>query len=140
MGNIMISDDVKTLLRDCIDSFEQLEILLLLHRRRDDTWAPDSIEGELNLDADAAETALEDLCRWSLIEVRVEGGVRCYRYRPDTPGLEATIHALAKAYEEHRLEVIKLMNKNAIERVRTSAMRAFADAFVVGGGGKKKDG
>jgi hypothetical protein len=136
----MISEDVKALLRDHIESFEQLEILLLLHRRRGDTWTPDSAASELNLDPDAAATALEDLCRGGIAEVSGEGGARRYQYRQGTPTMEATIHALAEGYDEHRLEVIKLMNKNAIERVRTSAMRAFADAFFVGGGGKKSDG
>ncbi len=138
----MISDDVKALLRDHIESFEQLEILLLLHRRRGDTWTPDSVARALsmNMDPDDAATALEDLCRSSLVDVRVDGAGRSYRYRQGAPNLEATIHALSEGYEEHRLEVIKLMNKNAIERVRTSAMRTFADAFFVGVGGKKKDG
>jgi len=138
----MIPEDVKGLLRDYIESFEQLEILLLLHRRRDDTWTPDSVASALsmNMDPDDAEAALQDLCRRSLVDVRVDGAEQCYRYRQSAPGLEATIHALSEGYEEHRLEVIKLMNKNAIERVRTSAIRTFADAFFVGGGGKKKDG
>lgn len=138
----MISEDVKALLRDHIESFEQLEILLLLHRRPGDTWTPDSVARELsmNMDPDDAEAALDDLYRRSLAYVRGDGAERLYQYRQGAPNLEATIHALSEGYEEHRLEVIKLMNKNAIERVRTSAMRTFADAFFVGGGGKKKDG
>ena len=54
--------------------------------------------------------------------------------------LDEAIGNLAESYDENRLEVINLMNTNAIERVRTSAMRAFANSFLLGGGGKKNDG
>lgn len=140
MADSVISDAVKALLRDCIESFEQLEILLLLHRMRGDAWTPESLAGELNLAPAAAADALDHLRRWNLTQVRAQGQRLLFRYHAATPSLESTIHALAETYEEHRVEVMKLMNKHAIERVRTSAMRAFADAFFVGGGGKKKDG
>lgn len=140
MGDSMISDDVKNLLRDFIESFEQLEIVLLLQRKRGQNVTPDEVANELNLSPDTADAALEELCRVGLAELLIEGGARRYRCRQGAANLDAILHALAEAYEEQRLDVIKLMNKNAIERVRTSAMRAFADAFFVGGGGKKKDG
>jgi hypothetical protein len=137
MDGSVISDDVKTLLRDCIESFEHLEVLLLLHRKPDDTWTADAVVAAsmLNLAEDIATDALAHLHRWKLIE----GEARRYRYNPSNR-LDATIRALATVYEEDRLEVMRLMNQNAIERVRTSALRAFADAFFVGGGGKKTDG
>jgi hypothetical protein len=133
----MISDDVKSLLRDCIESFEQLEVLLLLHGTPDQTWAPDAVTtaSRLNLSEEAVADALAHLRRWKL----VEGEARLYRYSPANR-LDATVRALATAYEDDRLEVMRLMNQNALERVRTSALRAFADAFFVGGGGKKNDG
>jgi hypothetical protein len=45
---------------------------------------------------------------------------------------------LAEAYGARRLEVMRALSKNAVERVRTSAIRMFADAFLIGR--KKKDG
>jgi hypothetical protein len=136
----MIADDVKALLYDCIDSFEQLGILLLLHRKRGEAWAPAAIARELNLDADAARKALDHLCRRSLLDVRGDGAASLFNYAPGNPGVESAVGGLAEAYEENLLEVMQLMNKNAIERVRTSALTAFADAFLIGGGGNKKDG
>lgn len=133
----MISDDVNTLLRDCIESFEQLEVLLLLHRTPGETWSPDAVATAttLKLSSDVADDALAHLRRWKLID----GEARVYRYDPANR-LDATVRALAAVYEEDRLEVMKIMNQNAIERVRTSALRAFADSFFVGKGGKKSDG
>ena len=42
-----------------------------------------------------------------------------------------TLARLVEVYEEQPIEIIKLMSANAIERVRTAALRAFADAFVL---------
>jgi hypothetical protein len=135
----MISEHAKALLRDHIESFEQLEILLLLHRRRGDILDTDAISTEVKLDFDTVTETLGHLCRARLV-VRVEGEARCFRYGPDRPALDEAVGNLAESYAENRLEVINLMNTNAIERVRTSAMRAFANSFLLGGGGKKKDG
>jgi DNA-binding transcriptional ArsR family regulator len=140
MDDGMIPEDVTNLLRGYIESFEQLEIMLLLHRTRAESSTTDAVASALNLSPDAAATALEKLSRVGLAELLIDGGTRRYRCRQGVADLEATLHKLAEVYEENRLDVIKLMNKNAIERVRTSAMRAFSDAFFVGGGGKKKDG
>jgi hypothetical protein len=134
----MISDNAKALLRDHIESFEQLEILLLLRRRGADTVDSDAIAIELKLDFDTVTEVLGHLCRGHLA-ARVGGEARLFRYSADRPGMDAAVSNIAQSYAENRLEVINLMNTNAIERVRTSAMRAFANSFLLGGG-KKNDG
>lgn len=135
----MISEHAKALLRNHIESFEQLEILLLLHRKRGDALDADAVTMELKLDFDTVTEALGHLCRANLA-VRVEGEGRRFRYGPDRPVMDEAVGNLAESYDENRIEVINLMNTNAIERVRTSAMRAFANSFLLGGGGKKNDG
>jgi len=135
----MVSEKAKALLRDYIESFEQLEILLLLHRRRGDTLGADSVVTELKLGLDSVDDALAHLARAHLIAVRAESP-RLFQYGPANSVMDAAVGDLAGAYDDNRLEVINLMNTNAIERVRTSAMRAFANSFLLGGGGKKNDG
>ena len=56
--------------------------------------------------------------------------------RASSEAIDATIEALARVYEERRLDVIKRMTANAIERVRTAAIRTFSDAFLLR---RKKD-
>ena len=136
----MISEKAKALLRDFIESFEQLEILLLLHRRGGDTWGADAVSTELKLDFDTAAEALAHLSRAHLLAVRAEASPRLFQYGPANSVMDGAVGDLAEAYQDNRLEVINLMNTNAIERVRTSAMRAFANSFLLGGGGKKNDG
>jgi hypothetical protein len=136
----MVSETAKALLRDHIESFEQLEILLLLHRRGGDTWVADAITDELKVDSDSVSEALGHLCRGHLVTVRGEGRGRIFQYGPEDPAMDAAVRDLAQAYAENRLDVMNLMNANALERVRTSALRAFANSFLLGGGGKKNDG
>jgi hypothetical protein len=45
---------------------------------------------------------------------------------------------LLEVYESNRIELMMLLSANAIERMRTGALRAFADAFVIGR--NRKDG
>jgi hypothetical protein len=56
--------------------------------------------------------------------VRYTGGSRA-------AGLEMTIARLATVYAARPIEIIRLMTSNAIERVRTAALRTFVDAFVL---------
>ena len=40
--------------------------------------------------------------------------------------------SLERAYRDEPIQIMQLMSTNAIDRLRTSTIRAFADAFVVG--------
>lgn len=42
---------------------------------------------------------------------------------------------LASVYTSRPIDIMRLMSANAIERVRTAALRTFAEAFVI-----RKDG
>jgi hypothetical protein len=132
-----LSEGVQALLRDRVESFEAIEVLLLLRRCREQAWTPDAVARELSIEPAIAAEALDHLRRGNLLAARADGATMLFNYHPGDASLEAAVQGLARAYDENRLEVIKLMSANAIERVRTSAMKAFADAFLLGG---TKDG
>jgi hypothetical protein len=69
--------------------------------------------------------------------VRAEGAISdaCFRYAPATAALALASDRLALAFQENRATIISLMSRHAIDRVRSGAMRAFADSFILG----KKD-
>ena len=52
------------------------------------------------------------------------------RWRADS--LAERTGALAHACEQQRAELMSVMSTHAIERLRSGAMRAFADSFVFG--------
>lgn len=138
MATEEIPEDVRSFLLEHIESYEQLDVLVLLRRRPDESFSIGAISGSMNVPDAVIERALQDLHASGLIESSLGRGGPRYRYRSGDAATDAIIDGLAKAYAERPVDIVKLMSEGAIERVRTSAMRAFANAFVLGK--SKKDG
>jgi hypothetical protein len=136
MADESIPEDVARLL-ETIETYEQLEVLLLLYRGRQQRLAIDEVADRLGTSASEVDAALAQLRSLDLIAFEATGNRRVFWYL-GTPQRDAALGSLARCYDEQRLSIVKLMNANAIERLRTAAIRRFADAFVVGS--KKKDG
>jgi hypothetical protein len=133
-----IPRDVRDLLREHIESHEELEALLFLRKRRDRAYGPAAVASEIGISEQSAADALDRLCARNFLDVRVGESSPVFRYAPRDAAVDDTVGRLARACAEHRVETMRLMSANAIERVRTAAMRTFADAFLLGG--KKRDG
>lgn len=126
----MIGEEVRVFLRDHIDSYEDLEVLLLL-RREHTGWTSEALCTRLNSTATLIERTLATLVRSRLVNVSHPPTPPSYAYADDDAARDATICALERAYREEPIQIIQLMSTNAIERLRTGAMRAFADAFIL---------
>lgn len=134
--------EVRALLRERIESYEELETLLALERRRGAGQTPGELCAAIAVNAALIQRALRALESRSLVERRSAGrtppaagsapqpGQR-YFYSPASAELDNAVRALAKAYTEQPIPIIKLMSENAIQRLRTGAARAFADAFIL---------
>lgn len=135
-----VDESVRSLLRDRIDSFEQLEVLLLVGRHQERAWSVQAIAEALRLDTDTAVAALEHLVQKELM-VRVPPGLAVaatsFRYHPGTPTLSQAAASLAAICEHSRIEIMNIMSTNALNRIRHQMAHVFADAFVVG---RKKGG
>ena len=57
--------------------------------------------------------------------------LRLYTYADEDSARDAIIGSLERLYRDEPIQIMQLMSANAIERLRTSTIRAFADAFVV---------
>ena len=130
------SAELKAFLRDKIFSYEQLQTLLLLRSRPDQTFSPGSVAEVLHVPEDAAAEALDHLCSQNLLEVQFGTETVLFSYRPGNAALVGVVDELAESYDLNRLTIINLMNANAFERVRTQALNTFANAFILG---RKKD-
>jgi len=133
-----LPDDVRALLREHIESYEELEALLALERLRGNGKTVDELGASVHVGAPLIERALRSLEARSLIECRAcaagdraQQSERRYFYAPASPELDGAVRALAKAYAEQPIPIIKVMSENAIQRMRTGAARAFADAFIL---------
>ncbi len=133
-----LPDDVQMLLRERIHSLEQLEIVLLVRKLHEQDWTVDAVGKSVSLPTVDVVDVLEHLQTAGLLTCRREGRLVVYRYQLAPPEVEAAVDTLARLYRETPLSVIRVLNANAIDRVRTGAIKMFADAFVIRGG--KKNG
>jgi hypothetical protein len=108
---------IRRLLAEVVDSFEKLEILVHLHRQQFAPQAPATVAAALSLKEDEVTRCMDALKSADAL---------------DPNGTWAgAIAALAHMYEEDRIEVLDMMTRTALERVRKEAARLFADAFVL---------
>lgn len=120
-----IPQEVRAFIVDHIDSVLQLELLLLLHKKRDQEFGAAEVVAELRIDSAWAVTQLDDFCARGILKC-AEGPPRRYRYAPKSPELDAAITRLDQAYSNRRVSVISLIFSKP-----TDKLRSFADAFRV---------
>lgn len=126
----MVDEAVRVFLRDYIDSFESLEVLLLLRRERSVCTA-EELCTRLKARAPLIDDALASLVRARLVITTDQNALTLYAYADEHLVQDAIVGLLECAYRDERLQIMQLMSTNAIERLRTSTIRAFADAFVL---------
>lgn len=129
-----LPEDVRALLQEHIESYEQLETLLLLRRERYEAWTSDGLAARLGVRMELVEAALAGLKASGLAEDAGAAPTR-FAYRPSSSGLDAAVGLLEREYAERPILIIQLMSANAITRLRTAALHTFADAFIL----NKKD-
>jgi biotin operon repressor len=125
--------DLQSLVRDHIESYEQLELLLLLRAERGVAWSGEALSARLRISSTLVSEALAKLQSGGFVVASTAeaAGGPTHAYRVQAADLEATIERLSQAYKEQPMPIIKLMCANSIERVRTAALRTFADAFIL---------
>lgn len=127
-----LPENVRDLLRDRIESYEQLEILLALERVQGAAKTPEELSAALRIGLSLVEPALRALeSRGLVTHTDAAQSGPGYSYAPQSSALDGAARALARAYAEQPIPIIKLMSDSAIQRVRTGAVRAFADAFIL---------
>src|SRR5687767_13126853 len=125
-----IPEDVQVLLAQDVHTFEELEALLLLRGDPTTEWTADQVGAHLNISDEMALEALRQLSSSGLVAATGTPSRPDFRYSPANRTLDEITGRLAAAYQESRFEILRLMSRNAVERLRSSAMRMFADAFI----------
>jgi predicted ArsR family transcriptional regulator len=128
-----IEEDVRAFLRTHIESYEQLEVLVAMHQARDVAWIAEEIAAKVRVPVMAATEVLDGLVLQGVLELSTRSPVPTYRLGSRDRARADLAARVARAYVERRLAVIKLMNANALERMRVSALARFSDAFLLGG-------
>lgn len=124
-------DDLRRFLLDRVSSYEELDVLLLLVRGSGESWSAKAVAEALGAEADVCRAALESLLACGLLATGKDSTT--FRYSSMTEEAARNVETLARAYREQRAVVAMMMSANAVERVRTSAIRTFAEAFRLRG-------
>lgn len=130
MGTQELPATVKALMRQ-IETHEQLDAVLVIASDPSRLWTLEEVMGRTRLSQEMAEASLEGLVRQGLLVSAPEG----WRL-PSDPHLLEALEQLAAHYRDNLVAIIRELTENALARVRTKALRTFADAFVV----KRRDG
>jgi hypothetical protein len=125
----MVGEAVRAFLRDYIDSFESLEVLLLLRRERTACTAEELCR-RLKTRAPLIDDALASLVRTRLVNTD-RNVLTLYTYADEDSARDAIVSSLERIYRDEPIQIMQLMSTNAIERLRTRTICALADAFVV---------
>ena len=131
MTDELIPEEVQAFLPEHLEKQEQPLVLKLITSRPGEDWDVERAGKSVRLPAGEAERALEELTKKNLATRKVEKGVPTFTYSARAPTTE-TIERLSQLYTSEPLEIMRLLNANAIERVRSSMARSFASAFIVG--------
>lgn len=121
MTSARLDQNIEKFIYACINSVEQLEILLLLRSRKESD--ADTITQELRTTTTSVEKRLSDLMRKNLVVMRESDGKRTYVYDPPAQYAE-TVENLAALYSTHRVSVINLIFSKPPD-----ALTGFSDAF-----------
>jgi hypothetical protein len=120
LAEFVVPAQVTEFVQRCIESVEQLEILLLL-RNKGDEWTPEQISAELRSTPDSAWNSVEALQRHGLLVPGAAPGSVRYAAKP---AADATVAQVEATYRQARFRVIHLIFSKPSDRVTS-----FADAF-----------
>jgi hypothetical protein len=130
-----LSFELRQFLDTFVHTFEDLEVLLLLYRRADEALTLQEVHSALKLNSELAASALDDLTQRGIAQKLSDEPPR-FRYASPRSA-QKVVDELARVHAEQHIALITTIASNAITRVRTSAIRTFAEAFMLRKG--KKD-
>lgn len=128
---------VARFLEESIESYEQLEILLLMHSQPGLWWGTGAFAAATQLSDEQINEALRALCQRGLADTLV-GNVPMYKYGATALAQAAIIGELETCLVQRKVEVIKAMHQHALARLRARAAHTFTDAFL--GSRKREEG
>jgi hypothetical protein len=116
-----LPSDLRAFLYSCIDSVEQVEILVLLCRSKR-AWTAAATAAHLSMTDAAARNHLETLAARGLLQIAVATEVS-YTYAPRSAPLREYAERLADSYTSSRLAIVRFIAANP------RRMKRFSDAF-----------
>jgi DNA-binding MarR family transcriptional regulator len=127
VSSSILSPALRKLLDTQVESFEKLELLMLLRRSPSGRRAGE-LAIALNIGSDEVRAIVAALSAAGLVARAADGAISLAPQRPEG---QAVLDELARVYEEDKIVLVKVIAETAMDRLRNLAGRAFADAFVI---------
>ena len=108
-------------IKDTIPTIETAELLVVLSRDPAKEWKPEEITHEMRLSGIAESEVRKWLVLFRARGLVIENQDARFQYEPASAALASTVSALAKAYNERPVTLIRLIYSRKLQR--------FADAF-----------
>jgi hypothetical protein len=121
-------DPLKRLLFDTVEGIEELEILCWF-AKGNECGDAETVARDIALPTETVRAALERLTSGGLLQQSSENP-KVFRVDAD-PEAKRVVLVVTGEYRANPVRVMKLMTQNAIERVRTAALRTFAESFRI---------
>ncbi|HTS18683.1 MAG TPA: hypothetical protein VMP11_14000 [Verrucomicrobiae bacterium] len=118
-----LSDALLQFIRLCIPSFEAAELLLFLAQHADRSWRAEEIAREIKPNVPPLPRIRECLALFQARGLATEQS-ESYQFAPGSPELRSAVDALARAYEERPVTLIRTINSIADQK-----LQSFAEAF-----------
>ena len=120
-----ISEDLKSFIKEKIQTVPRLEALLLLHNQQSRSFTVAEVANELGFENEAAKDQLTALEMIGVV-VQSNTGQPNYRYHPLNATLRSMVEQLATGYSKQRVPILSVMLAEHPDRTRL-----FAEAFRI---------
>jgi hypothetical protein len=110
---------------------EQLKVLFLLRGHRDTCMSPESASSILSMPMTQVVEALEYLCDREVAFVRQNNESVAYTYRAQDWNIEKALDEISMEGDPMPLAAIRMLNDNAIKRLRDAVGRTFEAAMRI---------
>lgn len=118
-----LSEDLKRLIREKIQTVLRLEVLILLHRHKPRAFTVAEVADELGFEK---ETTAHELAALEASGLVVQSKTFKYRYHPLDAALRTMVEHLASGYSRQRVPILSVMLTDHPDRARL-----FAEAFRI---------
>lgn len=123
MSSPDLPENLLRLIAAAIPSFPAAELLLFL-AREPRPWSAEEVVPAIHPAIITAAAAAEAFALFKVANLVVEEPAGSFRYAPATPALAAAVDALAQAYNERPVTLIR-----TISRLSDHKIQMFADSF-----------
>jgi hypothetical protein len=121
-----LSQELLRFIHAHVPTYPAAELLIFLSRRPGERWTPEAVSEQMRTAMTSALAVLEYARQFEadgLVAFEPDG---TFHYAPATPESEAAVAALARAYDEQPVTLVR-----TIYSIAEAKIRSFADAFSI---------